>query len=194
MSEYLKSKGIYLTPDQVAEETGVPRRTLYWRFKHSRDKFDGSIATIGKNRKDSGEWYEYRQRAMIGRSEYDEHEYVSVLLLGIAEEYINFMEARVESSSEAQVEIFGLFLWNVAELCNILDEFFSVEMASVADPVITSPYKCISIVREHGAQNVNKIKLVEKAVCVARGMVVAYTTMITAQDAMVASLQKIETV
>ena len=192
MVEFLKGEGVDLTVVEISKRTSIPRRTLYDIYDKDVSRFAGIVGTIGNKSNYSKEWHEYRQVAMQGRIECDEYEYVGILLLGIAEEYHKFMEARRMSTVEDQVEIFGEFLWNVAELCNILDEYFAVEMSSVESSIITSPYKCISIVREYGSARVNKDKLIEKAVCVARGMVVAFTTMITAQDAMRVSLLKME--
>jgi hypothetical protein len=192
MTEYLQSKGIDMTVVDIAKVTNVKRRTLYNIYDNDKPRFDNIISTIGNKSNYSEDWHEYRQSAMLWRVECDRYEYVSVLLLGVVEEYHNFMEARRMSTCEKQVEIFGRFLWNVAELNNILDECFSVEMSSVYSSIITSPYMCISIVRKHGSANVNKRKLVEKAVCVARGMVVAFTTMNIAQDSMKVSLKQMK--
>lgn len=192
MVEFLKGAGIDLTVVEISKRTNIPRRTLYDIYEKNVDRFKGIVATLGNKSNYSKEWHEYRKRAMGSRIECDEYEYVGILLLGIAEQYHKFMDARRLSTVESQVDIFGEFLWNIAELCNILDEHFSVEMSSVESSIITSPYKCIEIVREHGSARVNKDKLIEKAVCVARGMVVAYTTMNTAQDAMKASINKMK--
>jgi hypothetical protein len=143
-------------------------------------------------------WEQYRVKVVKWRVEYDAHEYVAMLLLGIAEEYQLFDKAKRLSPKNKDpklvLEKFGAFLFNVAELNNVLDEEFARKKKSTKGKWATSPMAGVEVVRKYCTvrENVDKKKMIEYAVLIAGGMVAAYTTMITAQDAMIVNLRKME--
>jgi len=210
VAEYLKSKNIDIGVSEIAKYNGVVRRTVYNTFFRDVEAFDemakkavdckmsDEVVKHYAGDKDRGAksvtWDQYKKEVVKYRAEYDSHEYVAMLLLGIAEEYHLFERARRSSSIDMQLEKFGAFLFNVAELNNILEEEFAEEVSTVSGGWITETMAGVAVVLKYCTvkENADKKKLIEYAVLIAGGMVAAYATMITAQDAMVVSLAKME--
>ena len=96
------------------------------------------------------EWEEYKKEALKYRMEYsDVYEYISVLLLGIAEEISEYRSSVYKMQSiEDQVSEYGDLLWNVAELENTLSEI-GVKNDVVNINVYDVSLSCVQTVRKH---------------------------------------------
>ena len=79
----------------------------------------------------------------------DVYEYISVLLLGIAEEISEYRSSVYKMQSiEDQVSEYGDLLWNVAELENTLSEI-GVKNDVVNNNVYDVSLSCVQTVRKH---------------------------------------------
>ena len=139
------------------------------------------------------EWNEYRKIAMKYRIENrDVYEYISILLLGIAEEVFEYRHSVYScSSTEEQISEYGDLLWNVAELDNIMEEHFP-EMDNRSAGTLDVTLTCVQAVRKHYMRDSVKNSLVNSAQAVLTACLVFYAHSGLANKAIISNVAKME--
>ena len=105
-------------------------------------------------------WDEYRDNCKRWRMKKDSTEYLAILLLGIREEYDEFIEERKSGSVERQIEEYGDMLYNIADLINYLEEnYISFRDVEYTGSIFV-PRKCVEVVRKYYMRDCNYEKFI----------------------------------
>lgn len=128
-------------------------------------------------------------------------EYISILLLGIAESCNSYKHGVVNGVSPSkQVELYGVLLWNVAELSNVMVENYKNYIDHMSSSVVSSmagrgmriASECAKTVRKNYIHHRNEKKFLLKASAILSMCEVNCVASNIAEGAMVASVNRLK--